>query len=233
MQFPRTNSKRRLARFRIPSVSLYCAAVLLLCSAQAQNSAALGSTHTQALPAPPASQTATPPSTSEAAPSPATVNLADGKLTVSAQNSDLTAILQQVARTSGMSIEGLGKTTRVFGVYGPGNPRDVLTELLDGSGYNFVILGGGNGIAPAKLMLTEKPAGPPPPANASPADDEDTGDSDIDDADQEPLGPGAIPHPSPQFTDNTDPETRAQRNLERLQQMRQQMIQQQQQANPQ
>jgi hypothetical protein len=233
MQFLRTNSKRRPPRFRIPAVSLSCAATLFLWSAHAQNSAAPGPAHTQALPELPASPLATPPSTAAVAPSPATVNLTDGKLTVSAQNSDLTAILQQVARASGMSIEGLGKTTRVFGVYGPGNPRDVLTDLLDGSGYNFVMLGGGNGSAPAKLVLTEKPAGPPPPANASPADDEDTGDSDIDDADQEPLGPGAIPHPSPQFTDNTDPETRAQRNLERLQQMRQQMMQQQQQANPQ
>jgi len=162
---------------------------------------------------------------------PATVTLANGKLTVTAQNSDLTAILEQIARTSGMNIEGLGKSTRVFGVYGPGNPRDVLTDLLAGSGYNFVMLGGGNGSAPAKLVLTEKTAAPLPSANASSSRADDA-DNDADD--EEPLGPGAIPHPSPQLMDSTDPETRAQQNLERLQQMHERMIeQQQQQDNPQ
>jgi hypothetical protein len=214
------NPKRSPAPFWIPAVSLWCAAALPSFTA-----------HSQTVPeSPPAASVAV----SEPAPEPATVTLADGRLTVTAENSDLTAILQQIARTSGMSIEGLGKSTRVFGIYGPGNPRDVLIDLLDGSGYNFVMLGGGNGRAPAKLVLTEKTASPLPSANHAPAAaDEDTDDTDSNAADEEPLGPGAIPHPSPQFTDNSDPQTRAQRNLQRLEQMQQQVEQQQQQANPQ
>jgi hypothetical protein len=131
-----------------------------------------------------------------------------------------------------MSIDGLGKSTRVFGVYGPGNPRDVLTDLLSGSGYNFAMLGGGSGNAPAKLVLMEKTSGPPSSAHhaSAPADD-DSDDIDNDAGDGEPLGPGAIPHPSPQFTDDSDSQTRADRNMRRLQQMQEQM--QEQQANPQ
>jgi hypothetical protein len=208
---------------------MLCAIALPLATAHAQTKQ----------PAPPARSAAQPAPAAPSAPpltpaAPAAVKLANGQLTVSAQNSDLTAILQQVARTSGMSIEGLGKTTRVFGVYGPGSPRDILTELLAGSDYNFVMLGGGTGSAPARLVLSEKPTGPQAPANATQAANNDIDDADSDDADQEPLGPGAIPHPSPQFIESTDPQIRAQQNLQRLQQMHEQMMQQQQQQdNPQ
>jgi hypothetical protein len=231
MQRLPANPNRTPALFWIPAVSLWCAAALPLFTAHAQTAAGTAHAHAQTVPATPP---ATPAAASEPAAAPATVTLADGRLTVTAENSDLTAILQQIARASGMSIEGLGKSTRVFGIYGPGNPRDVLIDLLDGSGYNFVMLGVGNGGAPAKLVLTEKTAGPLPSANHAQASaDEDTDDTDSNAADEEPLGPGAIPHPSPQFTDNSDPQTRAQRNLQRLEQMQQQVEQQQQQANPQ
>jgi hypothetical protein len=208
---------------------LGCAAALPPFAAHAQNAPASPSAHSQAQPAL-AAPAAAPTSPSQAAAAPATVTLANGKLTVAARNSDLTAILQQVASSSGMSIEGLGKSMRVFGVYGPGDPRDVLTDLLTGSGYNFAMLGSGSNGAPLRLVLTEKTAASGPAA--SPASSDDRDDADSEDADQQLLGPGAIPHPSPQFTDSTDPQARAERNLQRLQQERQQM-EQQQQANPQ
>jgi hypothetical protein len=217
----------------IPTVLLGCSAVLpsFMALAQAAPSAA-AKPLTRPSPATPAAPPASPP---EAAPEPATVTLSNGKLTITAKNSDLTAILQQVAHSSGMSIDGLGKSTRVFGVYGPGSPRDVLADLLDGSDYNFAMLGGGGGSAPAKLVLSEKTAGPLTSARPGAASDDDSSDADSDAADDEPLGPGAIPHPSPQLTDTTDPQARSERNLDRLQQMHDQMQQQQQQqqANPQ
>jgi hypothetical protein len=219
--------------FRIPAVFLGCAAGLSLGSAHAQIAPAAGPAHAQAQTAPAPLPPAAPASPSAAAPARATVTLSNGKLTITAQNSDLTAILQQIAHTSGMSIEGLGKSTRVFGVYGPGNPRDVLTDLLSGSGYNFAMLGGGASNAPAKLVLMEKTSGPLPAAKRASASDDDDSDDIDSDADEEPLGPGAIAHPSPQFSDNTDPRSRAERNMERLQQMRDQMEQQQEQAGPQ
>ena len=158
------------------------------------------------------------------------VSLADGKLTVHANNSDLNAILQDVAHAGGMSIDGLGKTSRVFGVYGPASPREVLTELLAGAGYNFVMLGGANGAVPRELVLTAQSSAPlPNPPAATSADDENDDNS----AYQEPPGPGAIPHPVPMRSD--DPRFRMQQRLQNLQQMQERMEQQdqQQQDNPQ
>jgi hypothetical protein len=233
MHSRRPDSKRRLFFSPMPAVLLACWAASPLCTAHAQINRPVPAAGTSLRPAPasPAPVTAAPP---ETPPAPATIALANGQLTVSAKNSDLTAILHQVARLSGMSIEGLGKSTRVFGVYGPGSPRDVLTDLLTGADYNFVMVGGGPGGAPMKLVLSEKPTGPAPRASAAPGSEDDS-DADDNDAYQEPLGPGAIPHPSPQFTDNTDPQTRAQQNLERLEQMHERILEQeqQQQANPQ
>ena len=97
---------------------------------------------------------APPLSPAEAAAQPATVSLKNGKLTVEANNSNLTQILQDVAHISGMTIDGLDKDARVFGAFGPGNPRDVLTHLLVGSGYNFVMAGDTTDGAPRQLLLT-------------------------------------------------------------------------------
>ena len=109
----------------------------------------------------------TPPP-AHAAAGPATVTLKNRELTVDAKNSDLGQILHRVAALSGMTIHGLGQTTRIFGVYGPGNPSDVLANLLDGSGYNFVMAGRTADGAPRELVLTVKnnaplPAPTPPP----------------------------------------------------------------------
>jgi hypothetical protein len=213
---------------RLRIFTLACALSSLCSAVCAQTPSAPGTLRAQPQPAPHA-QPASPPAAatpSGAAAAPATITLANGKLSVSAQNSDLNSILQEIAHTSGMAIDGLGKSTRVFGVYGPGNPRDVLADLLAGSGYNFLLLGGDNGNAPTRLVLTAQSAAPPAPANAATASGE-SDDAGSDDADQEQLGPGAIPHPSPRALDMSDPQIRAQRNLERLEQMRQQMQEQQ------
>ena len=62
-------------------------------------------------------------------------------LSIRADNSSLSAILHQVASKSGMQIEGLSGDERVFGTFGPGAPRDVLADLLNGTAYNLVLLG--------------------------------------------------------------------------------------------
>lgn len=244
MQSFRAISKLRRIAFQTSALALAAATACFVCDAQAAPAAPAA--HAQAAPeaAPAPAQTApsNPPAQAQPAPppfaaatTPAKITMTNGELTVNAQNSDLADTLQQIARSSGMSIEGLGKSTRVFGDYGPANPRDVLTDLLSGSGYNFVMVGGSTTGTPAKLVLSEKSGGPLPHANASSASADDSDGADNGDTDQEPLGPGAIAHPSPQMNDDTDPQTRAERNLQRLQQMRQQVMQQQdqQQSNPQ
>src|SRR5271163_3685557 len=75
-------------------------------------------------------------------------------LSIRADNSSLAAILHQVAGKSGMQIEGLSGDERVFGTFGPGAPRDVLADLLNGTAYNLVLLGDLSNGAPRELILT-------------------------------------------------------------------------------
>ena len=75
-------------------------------------------------------------------------------LSIRADNSSLSGILHQVASKSGMQIEGLSGDERVFGTFGPGSPRDVLADLLNGTPYNVVLLGDLSDGAPRQLILT-------------------------------------------------------------------------------
>ena len=47
---------------------------------------------------------------------------------------------------------------RVFGKYGPGPACDVLSELLEGSGYNVLMIGGRDTSAPLKIILSVRSA---------------------------------------------------------------------------
>jgi hypothetical protein len=91
-------------------------------------------------------------------------------LSIRADNSSLSAILHQVASKSGMQIDGLSGDERVFGSFGPGAPRDVLADLLNGTAYNLVLLGDLGG-APRELILTPATraggAAPPPAPTAT------------------------------------------------------------------
>ena len=89
---------------------------------------------------------------------PAEVTIAAGKLTIKADNSSLSQILQQISKSTGMKVEGLGQDERMFGSYGPGDPREVLLSLLDGFGYNVLMVGDDNG-APRQLSLSQRSAG--------------------------------------------------------------------------
>jgi hypothetical protein len=161
---------------------------------------------------------------------PAKISLGAGKLTVEANNSALAEILHQISEDGGMKIEGLGvgdkANQRVFGTYGPGAPRDVLSELLDGSGYNVLMLGANTSGVPRELTLTLKNGGsiPNPPQSASNAREQ---------YEQDEIQPTIYPkeqenHPAPP---PVSPGMRngvrtSQQILEELQRMRQQQNQQ-------
>ena len=100
---------------------------------------------------------------------PATVTLQNGALTIEAHNSDLGGILKKIAELSGMTIDGLSNNARVFGAYGPGNPRDVLSHLLVGTGYSFFMAGNGRDGAPRELVLIAQSGNVPVPATTMPA----------------------------------------------------------------
>ncbi len=181
----------------------------------------------------PRKKTAKPLSPSEAAAQPATVNLKDGKLTIDANNSELSQILQNVASMSGMTIEGLDKSTRVFGVFGPGNPHDVLTQLLEGSGYDFIMVGNEANDAPRQLLLTAQnnTAPSPTPVNAPPPTSDDRGDSQqpgfgmLRGNRNAPVPNAAPPAPPVNAQDAQDSADRLQRTTQRLEQMHEQQEQ--------
>jgi len=86
-------------------------------------------------PAPPltlAQQPATPPQ----------VSFQEGQLTISAQNSTLGDILKAVRTQTGATIDLPGNASeRVVGQFGPAPARDVLASLLNGSHFNYLLLG--------------------------------------------------------------------------------------------
>ena len=99
-------------------------------------------------------------------PNQAKVSWDSRSLEIEAFNSSLDQILHQVATDTGAKLEGLTQDQRIFGTYGPGPARDVLSNLLDGSGYNVLMIGGGDADAPRQVVLTVRsPASPQTAAN--------------------------------------------------------------------
>lgn len=188
------------------------------------------------LPTPTENISSPPPSLLDKPAEPAKVDLASGSLTIHAENSSLVDILNQVKAGSGMTVNGLGNDQRIFGSYGPGEPQDVLYALLDGSGYNVVMLGRTETGTPKELSLTPRGAGGGAGAGGSHPQQQVTQDEDNDDEQQlaQPVEtPGAPqPDPPPQQPGVRTP----QQMLQELQQMRQQqqlqLQQQQQQSSP-
>ncbi len=85
-----------------------------------------------AWPIPPAQQPAEP----------ATVILNGDQLTIVAKNSSLQAILDAVSQQTGLKVTGLSGDMRIYGSYGPGTVSQTLHALLQGSPYNYVLVGG-------------------------------------------------------------------------------------------
>jgi hypothetical protein len=116
----------------------------------------------------------------------ATVSWNASGLRIEAQNSSLKQILEDVETATGTSIDGLGRDERVFGTFGPGPARDVLTHLLEGTGYNIVMVGDQGGGNPRQIELTLHNGKDGGSANAGGAKN---GQSEDDDADVEPEEP--------------------------------------------
>src|SRR5271167_1056424 len=74
--------------------------------------------------------------------SPPEVQFRQGQLTIMASNSTLGDILRAVRKETGAAVDVPGNATeRVVGQFGPGPARDVLSSLLNGSHFNYVLLG--------------------------------------------------------------------------------------------
>lgn len=164
---------------------------------------------------------------------PASVALSGGKLSVRAKNSSLSDILHQLAKQTGMSIDGLSKDQRVFGIYGPGDPREVLSELLDGAGYNVLMLGSTASGAPREVQLSIR--GNAPTTTGQPTTVAQQPQDDNDDDTPPPVNypPAGLETAHPPVAPPNQPPNNGvktpQQLLQELQQMRQQQQRSQQQ----
>jgi hypothetical protein len=120
----------------------------------------------------------------------AQVRLSSQGLFIQAENANLSQILKEIAGDTGMKLEGLGKDQRIFGNYGPGVAREVLSQLLEGTGYNVLMVGETEQGTPRELVLTPRTTSTSTTATSSaPARNAD--------ADEEAAEPEDVP-PQPQ-----------------------------------
>jgi len=127
----------------------------------------------------PAVQPAAPPAPLTPQQMPATppdVTFTGGQLTINAPNSTLGDILRAVRKQTGATVDMPGNSLeRVVGKFGPGSPRDVMTSLLNGSHFNYMLVGSpSNPSGLDRVILTQKTGGEVAQANANPAPNQQT-----------------------------------------------------------
>jgi hypothetical protein len=131
----------------------------------------------QTLPAgssPAASQSAPSASLDQLPPSTPQVTYSQGQLKISAQNSTLRDVLAMVRTHTGIVIEGPTNqaSERVAVELGPGPAAEVLRQLLEGSKFDYVILGNAGMPGVQRVILSVRGAAPAEPvAQAAPANE--------------------------------------------------------------
>jgi hypothetical protein len=196
-------------------------------------------------PAPPPAPAPPPlPPTLEQMPAvPPKVTFNNGMLTIVAENSTLSDVLRAVRTQTGAAVEiPANATERVVTHLGPGVPRDVLATLLNGSHFNYVMLG--SPTDPNKVdrvILTSKAglvpdAGPSPPVgqNGSPPvpvdDTEPQPGMDVADQPAEDGADNSTAQEGQQTAPSGQPQVKTPEQL--LRELQQQQQQQQQQQPP-
>lgn len=180
-------------------------------------------------------------------PNPPSVVWDSSGLRISASNSSLQQILNEVSTDTGSKVVGPIPDQRIFGSYGPGDARDVLSQLLQGSGYNVLLAGDIGKGAPSEIVLSPRRAGNTNAQSAINRPQQQDPDDEIpDQPEEEPqpqvqqpqqpgdMRPGFGPN-GPMRTPQQVMEEMQQRQLLQQQQLQQQIQQQQQmqQQNPQ
>jgi hypothetical protein len=159
------------------------------------------------------------------APSDAAVVWDGHGLRIEASNSSLAQILKDVAAKTGANLQGMGEDQRVFGTFGPGPAREVLSELLEGSGYNVLMIGDRGEGAPRRIVLSVPSA--PGSQPSTPTNQQSDADSEADQQPQEQQ-PEQPPPPPPQNNPGAPVPVRPPQEIMREMQQRQLMLQQQQ-----
>jgi septum formation inhibitor MinC len=155
-------------------------------------------------------------------------------LSIVAANSSLSQILKEVSTQTGATLQGFNQDERVFGEFGPGPARDVINQLLDGTGYNVLLIGEQGEGTPRQIVLTPRSGGASQPNRTNNRNQAPEEDTEAEQEAQQPEPPPPPPTPPPVQTGVAPgvPVRSQQEIIQELQQ-RQQQIQQQQQQNPQ
>jgi hypothetical protein len=156
-------------------------------------------------------------------PSAATVVFDSRGLFIVASNSSLSQILKDVSIDTGAKVEGLDGDQRIFGTYGPGPARDVLSQLLDGSGYNVMLIGDRGQGTPRRILLSPQ-AGSAAAQNAAskaPASPSSE-DTEADQPEPEPQAEQEPPQPGPNGAAPPVPVRTPQQIMQEIEQRRQQ-----------
>src|SRR5579872_2848471 len=104
---------------------------------------------------------------------PPQVSFQDNQLTIVAPNSTLSDILRAVKKLTGAEIDVPSAPERVVTHLGPGPAREVMAELLNGSRFNYVLLGSPddqNGLSRVVLVAKSGLQDVTPNPNPNPAE---------------------------------------------------------------
>jgi hypothetical protein len=195
---------------------------------------------------------AAPPTLEEQPPVPPQVSYRNGQLTIDAANATLAQVLHSVQSQTGASVDippGAGNE-RVVATLGPGKPKDVLANLLNGSKFDYVLLGEANNPgAVQKVILLARTSSvanasqigvhPSQPQQAVEPPEDEYPQNEPEVESPAPLTPGQPGFPGGEQltpdTNNAQPNPGGrtpEQMLQELQRMQQQQQQMQQQLNP-
>jgi hypothetical protein len=132
---------------------------------------------------PPVPDVPPPPPTLEQMPAlPPQVHYRLGQLTIAADNSTLSDILRAVRAQTGAVVEiPPNANERVVTHLGPGPAREVLATLLNGSHFNYVMMGSADHPDSVERVILTSKAGAAPPAGAVPTPQQGNNDAQMDD----------------------------------------------------
>lgn len=98
----------------------------------------------------------------------ASVQFANGLLTIHANNATLSEVLFQIQKITGaeIAIPSGTEQERVASDFGPGTPSEVMGELLNGSGLDFVVVGSPSDPNQLRSVILSRNTGAPDPPSA-------------------------------------------------------------------
>ncbi len=176
---------------------------------------------------------------------PASVAWNGRDLSIAAKNSTLEQILHDVSTATGLKVEGLSElhgsqgdqrgNQRVYGSYGPASERDVLSQLLEGSGYNVIMVGDQGEGTPRELVLTAQAVGGKGGDAQQATQSNQTGEEEVQDepeAPEQPEQPFRRPLNGQPDQQGQQPPQGGRTPQQMLQEIQQRQLQQQQQQQP-